>query len=210
MKMIYLSYLYLLLVALLDVTTPTTFHVSPNNSLQIYINNAKKYFTSHTQLLLLPGNHYIHSDLTILNVTNFTITGSNSSIVCSRRSVGINITNSEKIRITDLSFIKCSKNYSNTLANTLHIQNHQKRFMFHWNAALYVSYCKFVTVKAVSIYVSSGINGLLIVNALEEFNITHLRVTVEDLQLNTTAITNVTTIGIMIYYYDNPKNTQIM
>ena len=203
MKMIYLSYLYLLCVSLLDMTTPTTFHVSPNNSLQIYINNAKKYFTSHTQLLLLPGNHYIHSDLTILNVTNFTIKGSNSSIVCSRHSVGIIIRNSEMIGITDLSFIKCGKNYSSTLANTLHVHNHYKRFMFHWSAALYVHYCKFVTVKAVSIYVSPGINGLLIVNAMKEVNITDLSLSVEGLQLNVTAITNVTTIGIMIYYYGN-------
>ena len=206
--MIYLNYLFLLLVALLHVATPTTFHVSSSNgsytantSLQFYINNAKKYFISHTQLLLLPGNHFIHSDLIIQNVTNFTITGSNSSIVCSRPSVGINVTNTEQFRITNISFIKCGKNYTDTLANTLHVHSHHKKTQFHWNAALYTCHCKFATIKTVSVYVSPGINGLLIVNAMEEINITNLTVSVEGLQLNTTTITNVTN-GIMIYSYD--------
>ena len=199
----------MLLVALLHVlATPTTFHVSSSNSsytanrsLQFYINNAKKYFISHTQLLLLPGDHFIHSDLTIQNVVNFTITGSNSSIVCSRASVGINVTNTEQFRITNISFIKCGKNYTKTLANTLHVHSHHKKIPFHWNAALYTCHCKFATIKTVSVYVSPGINGLFIVNAMEEINIINLMVSVEGLQFNTTTITNVTS-GIMIYNYD--------
>jgi len=128
--------LLLLLVGLIHVVAPITYHVNStdngyttNNTLQDYINNAKKYFVSNTQLLLLPGNHCVQSDLTLQNVTNFTIIGSNSSIICNRSSVGINLINAERIRLVNISFIKCGKNHTSNSTNTSRTSSPYKFFI---------------------------------------------------------------------------------
>ena len=77
--------------------------------------------------------------------------------------------------------------------------------MFGWNAAFYVYQCKFVTIDFVALYVRLGFNGLLVVSAIEQFNITALTVSVFGLQLNTIAAPkHVGRSGILIYYYDQP------
>ena len=46
-----------------------------NYTLQHYLNNSEKYFTSHTQLVFLPGKHHLHIDLVIQGVQNLTLQG---------------------------------------------------------------------------------------------------------------------------------------
>jgi len=49
----------------------TTCHHCHN--LQHYLSNARKYFTSNTQLFFLPGIHHLNTNLTIQNVTNISL-----------------------------------------------------------------------------------------------------------------------------------------
>ena len=46
------------------------------HSLQHYLFNVTKYFTSNTQLLFLPGLHYLYNDFIIQNVHNISLIGS--------------------------------------------------------------------------------------------------------------------------------------
>ena len=46
-----------------------------NYTLQHNLNNSEKYFTSHTQLVFLPGKHHFHTDLVIQDVHDFTLRG---------------------------------------------------------------------------------------------------------------------------------------
>ena len=76
----------------------TTYYVVPDHysshhydskntfTLQHYLNNTSKYFVSHNQLHLLPGQHYMNSDLVLELIYNFTLSGygnNQSVIVCS-------------------------------------------------------------------------------------------------------------------------------
>ena len=80
----------LILLSLLHVTTCNVYTVRPDDgdhyypnttchhchNLQHYLLNITKYFTSNTQLVFLPGVHYLQTYLTIQNVHNISLTGS--------------------------------------------------------------------------------------------------------------------------------------
>ena len=96
----YYSHLLLLLMVtcLTSITNSVVYHVVPddhyldtnNNTLQHYLDNSEKYFTSNTQLVFLPGKHHLTTDLIVENVLNFTLTGvgfnemHNTVIYCSK------------------------------------------------------------------------------------------------------------------------------
>ena len=93
----------LLLSSLLNITTCTVYIVTPDgneslpldqdddyypnttcphcHNLQYYLLNVTKYFTSNTQLLFLPGVHYLYSDLIIQNVHNISLIGNSSNYI---------------------------------------------------------------------------------------------------------------------------------
>jgi len=48
-------------------------------TLQHYLLNTTKYFTSNTQLLFLPEIHHLHTDLIIQNVHNFSLIGNTNN-----------------------------------------------------------------------------------------------------------------------------------
>ena len=98
-------------------------HYYPNttchhcHNLQHYQLNITKYFTSNTQLLFLPGLHYLHTDLIIQNVHNISLIGSTANgttldtviIQCgsSHSSSGLLIRNIFNITIENLMFEDC-------------------------------------------------------------------------------------------------------
>ena len=73
----------LMVTCLTSITNSVVYHVVPddhyldtnNNTLQHYLDNSEKYFTSHTQLVFLPGKHHLTTDLIVENVSNFTLRG---------------------------------------------------------------------------------------------------------------------------------------
>ena len=102
-----------------------------NNTLQHYLNNSEKYFTSHTKLVLLPGKHHLHTDLIIQDVQNFILQGFNSqemnrTIIYCTRSAHLLINGSDDIIITSLTAHECGvsqgKDSLTPLVN-LHIYN---------------------------------------------------------------------------------------
>ena len=105
----------LVLISLLHLITATSvYYVTPDDdqsdinnhcpidhechTLQYYLLNNSKYFTSNTQLHFLQGNFYINADIVIDSLHNFSLVGSgvnNTLIECSTPSliVIINCTN---------------------------------------------------------------------------------------------------------------------
>ena len=73
------------------IATSTVYHVMPDNhyhpisdntyTLQHYLNNTNKYFTSNTQLHFLPGRYYLNNDLIIQGVSNFSLIGNRTNEV---------------------------------------------------------------------------------------------------------------------------------
>ena len=122
----------LLVASLLHITASTVYHVMPDNhyhpindntyTLQHYLNNTNKYFTSNIQLHFLPGQYYLNNDLIIQGVCNFSLIGSrtneviNTVINCTSPA-GIVVVNSSNIVIANIVMNECGNNYSTFLNN---------------------------------------------------------------------------------------------
>ena len=90
----------------------------PHNSnhcttLSKYAQEAKLYLTSNTTMVFLPGDHTLDTNITVSNVTRFTMRGESSSgkratVVCSG-PVGLSFTSMVKFRIHSLAFTSCNR-----------------------------------------------------------------------------------------------------
>ena len=110
---------FILLISLPHIVICTYYNVIPDDhdstcnhchTLQHYLLNINKYFTSNTQLLFLPGLHNLRDDLIIQNVHNISLIGSaangttlNTIIQCNRLP-SIVIANVYNITIENLMF----------------------------------------------------------------------------------------------------------
>ena len=109
----------ILLIASLLYITNSTLHyvisekqhyVAANNCahLQHYLDNQKKYFTSHVQLYFLSGEHYLNTDLTLKDVSNFTITGVNFTITCTSPS-SVTVVIVTDLKLQNIILANCGK-----------------------------------------------------------------------------------------------------
>ena len=110
--------------SLIYITTCTIYNVTPDDttcyhchSLQHYLLNTTKYFTTNTQLLFLPGLHHLHTNFIIQNVHNISLIGSTTNgttldtVIQCGPSVGIVMKNITSLRIMSMRFQKCSTKY---------------------------------------------------------------------------------------------------
>ena len=137
-------------------------HFADNNTftLQYYLNNTSKYFTSHNQLHFLPGQYYINSDLVFKEIYNFSLTGhkvNQSVIICSSPASIIAI-NADSFTMQNIVLIDC-KSLLKILTDEL-----------YYISALF-SYCSSVTMNNVYVNVSSDdtteLIGMYMVNVAE-------------------------------------------
>ena len=116
----------LVLVSLLHTTSSTVYYVIPDDhyttnnntyTLQHYLNNTNKYFTSHTQLHFLPGQYYLNTDLIIQHISNLSLIGNrtdeviNSVIKCTSPA-GIVVVGSSNIVIANIVMNECGNDYN--------------------------------------------------------------------------------------------------
>jgi len=95
------------------ITASDNNSVNNTNCLNYYVAHSLQYFTSHTQLKLLPGIHDLNMVITIQNIYDFSFSGMLTSdgtidtiIQCSA-SGGMVIINSDSITIENLIIIRC-------------------------------------------------------------------------------------------------------
>ena len=110
----------------IHIATSTVYYVMPDDhyhpindntyTLQHYLNNTNKYFTSNTQLHFLPGQYYLNNDLIIQGVSNFSLIGNrtnevvNTVINCTSPA-GIAVVGSSNIVIANIVMNKCGNDY---------------------------------------------------------------------------------------------------
>ena len=130
----------LLAASLLHITTSTVYYVMPDDhyhpindntyTLQHYLNNTNKYFTSNTQLHFLPGQYYLNNDLIIQGVSNFSLIGNrnneiiNTVINCTA-PVGIILVSSSSINISNIVMNECGNDYTVFIKHTVYFNNRQ-------------------------------------------------------------------------------------
>jgi len=129
-KMDYIFVLLLMAACLIFITNCEIYWVIPddhysatnNETLQHYLNNSNKYFTSDTQLVFLPGKHHLVTDLVIHNVFNLTLSGieeMDDAIIYCTRSAYIFINSSDYITIGSLRVTECGVSQGKDLLATL-------------------------------------------------------------------------------------------
>ena len=121
-------YSILLAASLLCLTSSTVYYVMPDDhyhpindntyTLQHYLNNTNKYFTSNTQLHFLPGQYYLNNDVIIQDVTNFSLIGNRTNeiintVISYTSPAGITIIKGSNITVANVAMNDCGNDYLN-------------------------------------------------------------------------------------------------
>ena len=111
-----------------NITSLNVYYVKPDNShsfnnssctLQHYLKNASNYFTSQTHFHFLPGEFNLTANLTITNVSHFSLIGlTNMSVIYCSKSTGILVNKSNSINISGLQLRGCAARVSNWFTKT--------------------------------------------------------------------------------------------
>ena len=172
----------LLLALLLCITTSTVYYVIPDNhyhpindntyTLQHYLNNTNKYFTSNTQLHFLPGQYYLNNDLMIQGVSNFTLIGNrineviNTVINCTSPA-GIVVVGSSNIVIANIVMNGCGKKYKFYIKHTVYFTSGSL-------VSVYTLDCKFINYTNFHIFCHPLSCGFQLVNVFKQMFLLNL------------------------------------
>ena len=172
--------LLLILSSLLHTTSSTVFYVIPDDhyttnnntyTLQHYLNNTNKYFTSHTQLHFLPGQYYLNTDLIIQHVSNLSLIGNrtneviNSVIKCTSPA-GIVVVGSSNIVIANIVMNECGSYFNNVITVT--------RLFTKYYQSLLILDCQTVTCKYFHSKSQHYPSGVKFANVLGNTTISHV------------------------------------
>ena len=196
----------LVVTLLIRIISAAVYYVIPDDSsqyanrsftLQHYIDNSQEYFRSHTQLYFSPGKYYLQDDLVVQNVTKFTISGNRSVLICNNSSLGIIINNVKSIMITNIELKHCGKVYD------VHtdLNKHRIDKQFSWRGAIFINHSTAVVIHNVSVMVSAGVSGMIVINSKSKFTIVNYSVLVTCEQFNLTS-------G-MLFYNDDCSATSV-
>ena len=197
------------LASLLQITSTAVYHVIPDNSsqvssyytstLQYYLDNDDEYFKSHTQLYFSPGQYYLRNNFILQNVSDFTMHGNRSILICTSSSLGITISNVQSIKITNIELKQCGKVYEEHAdLNKYGMDN----MAFNWRGALYLNHSTSVIIHNVSITINAGVSGMIVINSKAKFIVVNFSVLAVCEQLDST------TSG-MIFYNDDYNTEKV-
>ena len=171
----------LTILSLFHTASSTVYYVIPddhyttnNNTyiLQHYLDNVRKYFTSHTQLRFLPGQYYLNTDLIIQHVSNLSLIGNRtneviSSVIKCTSPAGIVVVGSNNIVIANIVMKECGSDF-----NTSIIRNHS--LASQCKLSLFVLKCWKVAVKYFYSIWEKNLSGIKFMNVLGKTKLSHL------------------------------------
>ena len=131
------------------------------HNLRYYLLNTTKYLNDNTQLKLLPGVHYLHVDLVLQNIYNFSLIGtfsnngkSHTVIQCANPS-SITVVNTTELRMQYITIANCTK----TRFPEGYI------FPYHYSVhTIQLYHCSSVIIQNVTILSRSIYDSLLSIN----------------------------------------------
>ena len=155
------------------ITTGSAYTVTPDDhyypnttchhchSLQYYLLNITKHFTSNTQLFFLPGLHHLNTDLIIQNLRNISLIGSSTNgttpdtVIQCNSSVGIVMTNITNLIATNITVRSCLGNE-------------------YINATVLIKQCTNVQLRHVVIEESHNSYGMIGINVLGDSHFSYI------------------------------------
>ena len=192
-------------ISLLHVITATSvYYVTPDDqshinydcpidnechTLQYYLLNNSKYFTSNTQLHFLQGSFYINADIVIDSLHNFSLVGSdidNTIIECSTPSLIaiINCTNTVIKNITTGSQCGSSVEPYDDITKVIYLRNFRLTYLDH--KPKIKSYTSIFVFDSYSTLVHSVLiktHGIFIINGLGNTSLTDISLCDSDLEI---------------------------
>jgi len=170
--------------AIYYVTTDNNHHFPTNNNfhmLEYYLADPDKYFISHTHLYFLPGHHHLNKYLSINHIENFTLTGKDSTIICTPHT-GISVINTTDFKLMNINLLNCGISDYYLYSKFTGILNGRIYFypngikIIKCNVSILLINCASVVINSVNINVNIGFTGLLAANMRNTSNITDLKV----------------------------------
>ena len=181
-------YVLMLVTSLLHSATSTVYYVMPDDhyhpindntyTLQHYLNNTNKYFTSNTQLHFLPGQYYLNNDLIIQGVSNFSLIGNrtneviNTVINCTSPA-GIAVVGSSNIVIANIVMNECGNDYDSFTINifenqvknleTIFVLHSQSITIIYFHSLCHQKLCGFELVNALESKLSNVVSNYLLI-----------------------------------------------
>ena len=198
---------------LLHITMAKVYYVTPDDSdfissngtefarsLEYYLKNTSKYFSSDSQFHFKVGHHSLNSDLVIQNATNVTLTGEFLCIIRCTSHASIIILNVINFRLESITFENCTANYNNHLHTNVKYDSSKPATIC--NASILLYHCMSVEIDKITIMITEGNAGMLVVNVRNYSKFSNVSITS---QVNC-PLTNDSSNGIL-FYYDNWKNS---
>ena len=134
-------------------------------TLQYYISNTKKYFSSNNELCFLPGVYHLNMTLSLKDVHNFTLSGINDSTIMCATYESMMIINVTNFTMKNLNFIGCGK-YHNNYVQSKYKDDTETSFnkTGGYGASIFIDNCKLINISDISITANVGFAGLLVIN----------------------------------------------
>ena len=149
---------------------------SDTESLEYYLNNTNEYFLPNHQLHFQPGIYYLNVDIVIENITNFSLIGEDPCKIRCTSYVSIMILNVSNFTLENINFENCNKNHSTDLHTTFEY-DHVSISKPSCNASILLYNCTSVVINNISVLVTAGTTGLLVVNVRGLSTLTNVSIT---------------------------------
>ena len=177
---------------------------SDTESLEYYINNTSKYFLPNHQLHFQPGIYYLNVDIVIENITNFSLIGEDFCIIRCTSNVSIMILNVSNFTLENINFENCNKNHTTDLHTTIDYE-YVSISKPSCNASILLYNCTSVVINNISLLVTAGTTGLLVINVRDHSTLTNVSITV-NYTICPTKEEHPEQINGILFYYDNWNN----
>ena len=176
---------------LINTVVPTNVHYittniinnSNSNTLNHYLGDPKKYFTSNSQLIFFPGDYQLDVDLVIEGINKFTITAINFCKIYCSSNVSIIVVNVTEFELKNISLVNCGKNHKNFInfskGYSSNSGNKTNRIYYNYNSSILIYDCAFVTIINVNISASAYVGGILAMNVKKRFVINSIKIQLE-------------------------------
>ena len=164
-----MSLLTLLLISLLCSVQCSNIHfVKPDydednsdnaHTLQYYVNNSDKYFTSHTEIYFKRGQYYLNTDVFLNNITDIVFAGINTCNITFGTLVSVIAYNGSNFKFKNIS-----EHNSNNYASKSHSNFKSEEWYNNYRGLIILFHCASVVFANVKLTINTNVDGIVAVD----------------------------------------------
>ena len=180
-----LSVLIVMLMCRVNSTHCKEYFVKPDNdedssknvhTLQYYVKNSVKYFTSCTQIWFKPGQYYLTTNIVLSNTNNIAFTGMNPCNI-TFMAFAVSVCDSYNVKFENIRFMS-----SNGKPFKAHSKCKGKKWWYYnYSGLITLLHCKSITFMNVHLTISTQVNGIVVVNTRSISTISNITIVIENI-----------------------------